>query len=84
MAKYRIKETAEGTWHPQEKKSFLRPWNWLDKDSPSWVWWAFSVYGKRNSRCYTFEKAKLVIEKRIEFLEKMKHYPKIHKYPCTK
>lgn len=79
MNKYRIIEEG-GNFYPQEKKTILSPWKFLDNYWESILW----LYDRHESICNSMEDAIEVIEKRIEFLGEPKKVKKvIHKYPLT-
>lgn len=73
MRKYRIVE-FDGGFYPQEKKFYF--WVFIDNLSPKYVWGSDKDY---QSRCISLDDAKLVIEKRIKFLNSQKII--IHPYP---
>jgi hypothetical protein len=74
MTKYRIIEEGQN-FYPQEKKTMLSPWRFLDNYWARKSW----LYDKDECRCHSMKEAIKVIEKRIRFKETTKKV--IHKYP---
>ena len=69
MTKYRIKQIGLG-FYPQEKKSILHAWRWLDIQYSD-IDWVFFVMAKRYARCLSHEQAERVIERRKAYLAYM-------------
>jgi hypothetical protein len=74
MTKYRIIEEGQ-KFYPQEKKTMLSPWRFLDN------YWASSSWldDKDECICRSMKDAINVIERRIKWKETAKKV--IHKYP---
>jgi hypothetical protein len=76
MAKYQIVQTGKSTFYPQEKKSILHPWRYIDNHAPRRTW--DNKY-KGQSLCLDLERAMEVIRKRKAYLIEEIQYPIIHK-----
>lgn len=74
MTKYRIIEEGQ-KFYPQEKKTMLSPWRFLDNYLASSSW----LNDKDECICDSMKDAIKVIERRIKWKETAKKV--IHKYP---
>jgi hypothetical protein len=70
--KYRIKQYSENEFCAQIKKDWLSPWESLDNQMTSLSYHYFRPIVK------TFEEAEMIIQRRKEWFELNKQYPKIH------
>jgi hypothetical protein len=70
--KYRIKQYSENEFLAEIKKDWFSPWEALDTQITSLSYYHIKPIVK------TFEEAKMIIERRKEWFELNKQYPKIH------